>query len=90
MPKRAIKQVKRSSKKVAKKAIKRKSKGLLSGMDELPELLKPEEAQNVLRVSRATMFRTIEAGTLPGAVRVHGSWRILRDKLRDYLIESAT
>ncbi len=90
MAKRAKKSVKRSSKKVAKKAIKRKSKGLLSGMDELPELLKPEEAQNVLRVSRATMFRMIEAGTLPGAVRVHGSWRILRDKLRDYLIESST
>ena len=27
---------------------------------------------------------------VPGAVRVHGSWRILRDKLRRYLLESAT
>lgn len=83
MAKRAKKTVKRSSKKVAKK-------GLLSGMDKLPELLKPEEAQEVLRVSRATMFRMIEAGTLPGAVRVHGSWRILRDKLRQHLLETAT
>ena len=86
MAKRAKEAVKRTGKKVVKKA----TKGLLSGMDKLPELLKPEEAQEVLRVSRATMFRMIEAGTLPGAVRVHGSWRILRDKLRDYLIESST
>lgn len=87
---RAKKQVNRSSKKVAKKVTKRKTKGLLSSMDELPELLKPDEARQVLRVSRATLFRMIEAGNLPGAVRVHGSWRILRDKLRDYLIESST
>ena len=58
MAKRAKKAVKRNSKKVAKK-------GLLSGMDELPELLKPEEAQNVLRVSRATMFRMIERAPFP-------------------------
>jgi len=90
MIKRGKKAVKRSSKKVAKKAPRRETKGLLSSMDKYPELMTPSEVEGVLRVSKATLFRMLAAGNLPGAVRVHGSWRILRDKLRDYLIESST
>ena len=90
-----MKKTKKAVKKVATKKVKKTarkvSRGeLLESMDQYPELMKPAEAQEVLRVSKATIFRMLDAGALPGAVRVHGSWRILRDKLRQYLLETAT
>lgn len=53
--------------------------------DTLPILLKPCEAQRLLRISRTAFFRWIKAGKLPGAVRVGNLWRVDRDVLRAHL-----
>jgi excisionase family DNA binding protein len=52
-----------------------------------PEFMKPAQVQEALQISRATFFRWVEAGTMPGAVRIGGSWRVLREKLRQWLID---
>lgn len=54
-----------------------------------PEVMKPAQVQEALQISRATFFRMIDAGTMPGAVRVGGSWRVIRDRLRQWLIEQS-
>ena len=90
MVKRAKKAVKVSTRKTKKTSGRRPSKGqLLESMDHFPELMKPAEVMEVLRVSRATIFRMLEAGALPGAVRVHGSWRCVRDVLRQWLLHGS-
>ena len=50
-----------------------------------PECLTPGQVQELLQVSRATFFRLVERGELPGAVKIGGSWRVWRDKLRAYM-----
>jgi len=50
--------------------------------DTAPECLTPEQVQELLQLSRATFFRLVERGELPGAVKIGGSWRVWRDKLR--------
>lgn len=67
-----------------------KNGDVLVELGRLPEVLKPAEVQQVLRISRSSFFRMIDAGTMPGAVRIHGSWRVLRDRLRQYLIDEST
>ena len=52
--------------------------------DELPEVMKPEQVQKKIQISRATFFRLVQSGNLPGARKVGDSWRISRDKLRAY------
>ena len=52
--------------------------------DELPEVMKPEQVQKKIQISRATFFRLVQSGKLPGAKKVGDSWRISRDKLRAY------
>ena len=47
-----------------------------------PEILTPKQVQELLQISRATFFRWLEQGELPGAVKVGGAWRVLRDQLR--------
>ena len=54
-----------------------------------PEVMKPAQVQEALQISRATFFRMIEAETMPGAVRVGGSWRDLRDKLGESLLQKS-
>ena len=54
-----------------------------------PEVMKPAQVQEALQISRATFFRMIEAETMPGAVRVGGSWRVLRDKLGESLLQKS-
>ena len=55
-----------------------------------PEVLTPKQVQDLLQISRATFFRLIERGELPGAVKVGGAWRVLRDRLREGLELGAT
>jgi len=52
--------------------------------DELPEVMKPEQVQQKIQISRATFFRLVQSGKLPGAKKVGDSWRIDRDQLRAY------
>ena len=52
--------------------------------DELPEVMKPEQVQQKIQISRATFFRLVQSGNLPGAKKVGDSWRIDRDQLRVY------
>ena len=51
-------------------------------------LLSAAETAQILRVSRATVYRLINAGELP-AHRIGGSLRIDRDELRDYIATAA-
>ena len=55
--------------------------------DELPEIMKPEQVQQKLQISRATFFRLAQSGQLLGAKKVGDSWRISRDNLRAYFEE---
>ena len=52
--------------------------------DELPEVMKPEQVQQKIQISRTTFFRLVQSGNLPGAKKVGDSWRIDRDQLRAY------
>ena len=52
--------------------------------DELPEVMKPEQVQQKIQISRTTFFRLVQSGNLPGAKKVGDSWRISRDQLRAY------
>jgi excisionase family DNA binding protein len=98
VPKKTKQIRKQAAKKAPSKAVKKAKKApprpkagdVLAGLSQYPEVMRPEEVQEVLRISRATFFRMIEAGKLKGAVRVGGSWRVLRDRLRQYLLGSAT
>lgn len=53
--------------------------------DTLPVMLKPSEAQQLLRISSAAFYRWVNAGKLPGAVRVGKLWRVDRDKLKAWI-----
>jgi predicted DNA-binding transcriptional regulator AlpA len=63
---------------------------ILKELDDYPPVLKPAEVQAILRISRATFFRWIESDQLPGAVKVAGSWRVLRNSLKQWLIDQST
>ena len=54
----------------------------LSALDSYPMVMTPSEVQEVLRISRATFFRLIGENKIPGAVRIGGSWRVIRDYLK--------
>ena len=58
---------------------------VLAALDRYPDILTPQETQEILRISRATFFRLVGEGKLPGAVKVGSSWRVVRDKLRAWL-----
>ena len=47
-----------------KKAAKKKAASIVR-LDDLPELLTPEESANVLRVSRNSMYELLKTGTIP-------------------------
>ena len=49
---------------------------------DMPEIMRPQQVQAVLQISRATFFRWVAAGELPGAVKIGDSWRVARDELR--------
>jgi excisionase family DNA binding protein len=48
-------------------------------------MLTPPEVAARLSVSRSTLYRLLEAGLLPGAVRVGGQWRVDTDELEHWL-----
>ena len=52
--------------------------------NELPEVMKPEQVQQKIQISRTTFFRLVQSVKLPGAQKIGDSWRISRDKLRAY------
>lgn len=51
-------------------------------IDSFPEFMTPEDVQEVLQISRATFFRLVGAGDIPGAFKIGKSWRIDREKLK--------
>ena len=52
---------------------------------EMPEVMTPDQTQTILQISRATFFRWVADGKMPGAVKIGDSWRVNRDQLRDYI-----
>ena len=57
--------------------------------DNAPDLLKPEQVQELLQISRSTFFRWVYADKLPGAVKIGSSWRVKTDELRKFLNQQA-
>ena len=57
-----------------------------SGLErELPALLRVEEVAALLRINRKSAYAAVEAGAIPGVVRVGRSIRISRDAVLDWL-----
>lgn len=52
--------------------------------EQLPVVLTPAEAMDILGVGKNTMYRLLNSGELRG-VRVGRSWRISLDTLSDFL-----
>ena len=52
-----------------------------------PEVLTGKQVQELLQISPATFFRRV--AELPGAVKIGGEWRILRDELKKGLEEKS-
>ena len=50
-----------------------------------PEFLTVTQAQELLNVGRATIYRWIEMGKLPGAIQIGDTWRISREMLKRYV-----
>ena len=44
-----------------------------------------QQAQTLLNVGRATIYRWIETGKLPGAIQFGDTWRISREMLKRYV-----
>lgn len=44
-----------------------------------------KETATFLKMSERTVYLMAKDGRLPGAVKVGGSWRVLREKLMDWL-----
>ncbi len=43
----------------------------------------------MLRISKRTIYAMAKGGRLPGAVKVGGSWRVLRPKLMAWLEDNS-
>ena len=56
-------------------------------MGDYPPVMTRVQVQEALQISRATFFRLVEDGKLPGAKKVGGSWRFVREKLEAWLAE---
>jgi excisionase family DNA binding protein len=44
-----------------------------------------EELSKVLKVTRRTIYRMLEDGQLPFAIKIHGSWRFKEEDLMTWL-----
>ena len=53
--------------------------------EQLPIVLTPAEAMDILGVGKNTIYRLLNSGELRG-VRVGRSWRITGDALEEYLL----
>jgi excisionase family DNA binding protein len=56
--------------------------------DDLPTILTPEEAADLLRLDVTTLKAWARAGRLPGAFKLgrKGVWRVRRDELVAYIL----
>lgn len=52
---------------------------------ELPPLLRVEEVAALLRVNRKSAYAAVEAGAIPGVVRVGRSIRVSRDAVLEWM-----
>lgn len=52
--------------------------------DQLPIVLTPAEAMDVLGVGKNTMYRLLNSGQLP-AVRIGRSWRVTLDAIQQFI-----
>lgn len=52
--------------------------------EQLPIILTPAEAMDVLGVGKNTMYRLLNSGQLP-AVRIGRSWRISMDAIHQFI-----
>ena len=57
----------------------------LACWDRYPDFLTVRQAQELLNVGRATIYRWIEIGKLPGAIQFGDTWRISREMLKRYV-----
>ena len=57
----------------------------LRKQEQLPIVLMPAEAMDVLEVGKNTMYRLLNSGQLP-AVRIGRSWRITQTALDEFLL----
>ena len=57
----------------------------LSCWEQYPNFMTISQTQDLLNVGRATIYRWIEAGTLPGAIQFGETWRISREMLKRYV-----
>ena len=54
----------------------------LSCWADYPDFMTISQTQQLLNVGRATVYRWIEAGVLPGAIQFGDTWRISREMLK--------
>jgi excisionase family DNA binding protein len=54
----------------------------------LPSFLTVDELAKLLRVNRKTVYEALARGDIPGARRVRGTYRILRDAVLDWFGQS--
>jgi len=52
---------------------------ILKQLDNYALVLKPADAQPILRISGATFFSWIDSGKVPRTVMVGGNWKVQRD-----------
>lgn len=55
---------------------------------ELPTILTPEEVADLLRMTKAAIYRWLNDGYLPGHKLGQG-WRIIRDDLREWMRQNS-
>jgi len=57
--------------------------------DTAPELLTPQQAQELLQIASAKFYRMVKKNQLPGAFKVGNSWRVNRDTLKAWIDSQA-
>lgn len=60
-------------------------KASVKTLNQYPEIMTLEEVGEFLRLSRATLYRMMDKGELPGVRKIGGSVRIVRDELKNLL-----
>lgn len=55
---------------------------------DLPTILTPEEVADLLRMTKAAIYRWLNEGDLPGH-KVGQGWRILRDDLHQWMQQNS-
>lgn len=50
-----------------------------------PDLLTPQQVQELLQISRITFYRRVKKDKIPGAFKFGNSWRVDRDDLKAWI-----